>query len=212
MNSANAFSYAISGSFNEDQISKYGDYVAQSTAILQGAGGWLAQQATKTLDQFTKFVDSRAWEMGKRLLGTSDGDYVSRFDIGYLGSITGIQGAQGHMRDVIMAHPELMQLYLDGEISGFDGELSNWCQGIGVENLTYRRMWNGVLNLSQVDDVNVLHHTHFHDTLGGKFSFRERVDAHKTHAAIDHHRLTTLFDLTSPSGELLKKHQPQEEE
>lgn len=212
MNSANAFSYAISGSFNEEQISKYGDYVAQSTAMLQGAGGWLAQQAAKTLDNVSKFIDSRAWEMGKRLIATSDGDFVGRFDVGYLGSIVALQGAQGRMQDVIMAHPELMQLYLDGEICGFNGEFSNWSQGVGVENMTYRRMWDGVLNLSQVDDVNVLKHTHFADTLGGKFSFRERVDCHKTHAAIDHHRLTTMFDLTSPEGELLKKHRKQEEE
>lgn len=211
MNSANAFSYAISGSFTEDQISKYSDYVAQSTAALQGAGGWLAQQAGKTADQFSKFFNSRAWEMSKRLLGDSDGDYVGRFDIGYLGSINGLQSAQGRMQDVIMAHPEMMQLYLDGEICGFNGEFSNWSQGLREENLTYRGMWNGVTHLEKVDGVNTLHHTHFNDSVGGKFSFRERVNAHKTHAAITHHMLTTLFDLTSPDGGRQKKHQDVEE-
>lgn len=211
MNSANAFSYAISGSFTEDQISKYSDYVAQSTAALQGAGGWLAQQANKTADQFTKFFNSRAWEMGKRLLGSSDGDYVGRFDIGYLGSISGLQGAQGRMQDVIMAHPGLMQLYLDKEICGFNGEFTNWSQGLKEENLTYRGMWSGVMNLDKVNDVNVLRHTHFNDSIGGKFSFREKVNAHKTHAAIDHHLLTTMFDLTSADNDRMKKHQSVEE-
>lgn len=206
MNSANAFSYAISGSFTESQIAKYGDYVNQSASLLQGAGGWLAQQANKTLETFDKFVNSRAWEMGKRLLGTSDGDYVGRYEIGYLGSIEALQGAQGHMRDIIMAHPAMMQMYLDEEISGYGGDFSNWNTGIAADNLFYRRVMNGVLNLETVDDKAQLRHTHYYDTVGGQLSFRERVDSHKTWAAIDHHRAKKMFDLTSEEGAKLKSY------
>lgn len=206
MNSANAFSYAISGSFTENQIAKYGDYVNQSASLLQGAGGWLAQQANKTLETFDKFVNSRAWEMGKRLLGTSDGDYVGRYEIGYLGSIEALQGAQGHMRDIIMAHPAMMQMYLDEEISGYGGDFSNWNTGVGADNLFYRRVMNGVLNLETVDDKAQLRHTHYFDTVGGQLSFRERVDSHKTWAAIDHHRAKKMFDLTSEEGAKLKSY------
>jgi len=207
MNSANAFSYAISGSYTEDQINKYGQYVNQSAAALQGLGGWLADQAGKTLQTFDKFLNSRAWEMGRRLLGNSDGDFVPRYEVGYLGSESALQGAQGHMRDVIMAHPLMQQMYLDGEIVGYNGEFSDWCTGVGEDNLFYRKIWNGVLKLEEVDGVNTLKHTHYQDTVGGKYSFRERVDAHKTHAAITHHMASTLFDLTSELGEKQKSHQ-----
>lgn len=206
MNSANAFSYAISGSFTENQIAKYGDYVNQTASALQGAGGWLAQQANKTLESFDKFVNSRAWEMGKRLLGQSDGDYVGRYEIGYLGSIEALQGAQGHMRDMIMCHPALMGMYMNEEISGYGGDFSAWNTGIAEENIFYRRMWNGVMNLETVDDKPQLRHTHYYDTVGGQLSFRERVDSHKTHAAIDHHRLKSMFDLTSEMGDKLKSY------
>lgn len=206
MKSANAFSYAISGSFNENQIAKYGAYVNQSAAALQNAGGWLAQQANKTLDSFNTFVNSRAWEMGKRLLGQSDGDYVGRYEIGYLGSLEGLQGAQGHMRDIIMCHPGLQQMYLDEEISGYAGDFSNWNTGIKEENLFYRRMWNGVLNVETVDDKPTLRHTHYYDTVGGQLSFREIVNSHKTHAAIDHHMAKKMFDVTSEMGDKLKSY------
>jgi hypothetical protein len=207
MKSANAFSYAISGSYTEDQMSRYGDYINQSAAALQGLGGWLSDQANKTLQTFDKFLNSRAWEMGRRLLGNSDGDFVPRYEVGYLGSIEALQNAQGFMRDVIMAHPVLQQLYLDGEISGYGGEFSAWCTGVGQDNLFYRKMWDGALNLEQVDGVNQLRHTHFRDTIGGKYSFREKVDSHKTHAAITHHMASTLFDLTSEEGNKRKSHQ-----
>ncbi|HFT2124618.1 TPA: hypothetical protein RG892_000383 [Pseudomonas aeruginosa] len=204
MRSANAFSHAISGSFTEESIAKYADYVNNSTALLQNAGGWLGEQAKKTLDCFTSFVNSRAWEMGKRLLNKNDGEYVGRYSIGYLGSIEALQGAEGYMRDYIMANPVMMQLYLDGEIEGYGGEFSKFCSGVGEENLFYRRSMNGLLNLTTVDDKPHLRHTHYHDSLGGKISFRERCDVQKTWAAIDHHRAKSLFDLTSPAGNKLK--------
>lgn len=215
MKSANAFSYAISGSFTESQINRYGEYVNGTAAALQGVGGWLEKQATKTMECFDKFKNSRAWEMGKRLLGQSDGDYVGRYEIGYLGSLEGLQGAQGHMRDIIMCHPALQQMYMDKEISGYDGNFSAWCTGIGADNLFYRKMWSGVLNLSTTDEgPPTLRHTHYFDTAGGGvgYSFREKVDSHKTHIAIDHHRAKKMFDVTSEQGDKLKSYiEPSEE-
>ena len=204
MNSANAFSYAISGSFTEETINQYADYVNNTTAMLQNMGGWLGEQAKKTLSNFDNFLNSRAWEMSKRLLSTQDGEYVSRYSIGYLGSVSALQGAQGYMRDYIMAHPGLQQQYLDGEIEGYGGEFSHFCTGVGESNIFYRRSMNGILNLSEVDGKQHLRHTHYHDSLSGSLSFRERVDIHKTWTAIDHHRLTSAFDITSEAGNKLK--------
>lgn len=210
MNSANAFSYAISGSFTEDTINQYADYVNQTTSMFQNMGGWLGEQAKKTLNNFDNFLNSRAWEMSKRLLNTQDGEYVSRYAIGYLGSVTALQGAQGYMRDYIMAHPALQQAYLDEEIEGYNGEFSHFCNGVGEANLFYRRAMNGVLNLQEVDGKQHLRHTHYNDSLSGRISFREREDIHKTWRAIDHHRLSSVFDLTSEQGHKLKSFADQE--
>jgi len=206
MNSANAFSYAISGSFTDEAINKYAEYVNNTTAMLQNAGGWLGQQATKTLENFDNFLNSRAWEMSKRLLGNEDGEFVSRYAVGYLGSIQALQGAEGYMRDYIMAHPDLMRDYLAEEISGYGGEFSHFCTGVAEDNLFYRRAMNGLLNLTVVEEKAQLRHTQYNDTLGGKLPFRERVDIQKTWRAIDHHRLSTTFDLTSERGERVKSY------
>lgn len=204
MNSANAFTFAISGSYTENQMQQYQQYVNQSAAAFQSVGGWLAQQATKAVDNFSNFMDSRAWEMGKRLLNNQDGEYVGRFEIGYLGTVHGLQGAQGFMRDYIMAHKGLHQDWLDGNIEGYDGEFHARCRGIGEENIFYRRAMHGLLNLEMVNDAPQMRHTHYHESLGGGLSFRERVDIQKTWTAVDHHRAKALFDVTSPSNQPLK--------
>lgn len=204
MNSANAFTYAISGSYTENQMNKYSDYVNQGAALFQQTGGWLAEQANRALDGFNTFLNSRAWEMSKRLLGKSDGDFVGRFDIGYLGSIDGLQGAQGYMRDYIMAHQGLMQDFLDERIEGYGGNVNPLCTGVADQNVFWRRAMNGLLNVQMVEDKPQLRHTHYSESLGGGLSFRERVDVQKTWAAIDHHRAKQMFDVTSESGKYYK--------
>jgi hypothetical protein len=204
MNSAHAFSYAVSGSYTENQMQKYADYVNNSTQAFQQAGGWLAQQATNALEGFNSYMTSRAWEMGKRLLGKSDGDYVGRFEVGYLGSVAGLQGAQGFMRDYIMAHEGLHQDYLDEKISGYDGVFSPLNVGIGQENIFWRRAMNGLLHLETKDDVTRLKHAHYLESSGGGLSFRERVDVQKTWTAVGYHRTKGLFDITSETNKALK--------
>lgn len=213
LNSANAFSYAISGSFSDEGIAQYSNYLENTTALFKNAGGWLGEQAAKTMQGFDHFFSSKAWELGKRLLAKDDGEYVSRFSIGYLGSVVALQGAEGSMRDIIMAHPTLQQLYRDEEISGYAGDFSIWNFGIKEENLFWRKMMNGVLDLEVVDDKATLKHVHFSDTVGGVgLSFREIVDSHKTHAAINHHHAKGMFDITSAEGGYLKSYVPPEEE
>jgi len=204
MNSAEAFSYAVSGSYTENQMQKYAQYVNDSTQAFQQAGGWLAQQATNALEGFNNFLTSRAWEMGKRLLGNSDGDYVGRFEVGYLGSVAGLQGAQGFMRDYIMAHAGLHQDYLDEKISGYDGNFSPLNVGIAEENIFWRRAMNGMLHIEAKDDLSRLKHSHYLESSGGGLSFRERVDVQKTWAAIGLHRTKALFDITSETNQALK--------
>lgn len=211
MNSANAFVYAVSGSYNEAQMKRHEAFINQSASMFQGAGGWLADQANKAMESFNLFLNSKAWELGKRLLGKVDGEYVSRYDIGYLGSVEALQQAQGYMRDYIMSHPGLMQDYLDEFVEGYGGEFHGLCKGVGADNLFYRRAMDGVLNLQTVDEKPQLRHTHYQESFGVGLSFRERVNVHKTYAAIDHHRAKGLFDITSPEGKKLEKKEVSEQ-
>jgi len=205
MNSADAFVYAMSGSYTENQMQHYANYVNQNNST-QGVSGWLAQQATKSLDNFNTFLTSRAWEMGARLAAQREGDFVGQFDIGYLGSINGLQGARGFMRDYIMAHAGLHQDYLDEKIEGYGGDFHSRCTGIAEENMFWRRAMNGVLNFTEKENVPQLRHAHYHESLGGGLSFRERNNIQKTWAAIDHHRAKQLFDITSPGNVELGKY------
>lgn len=200
MNSADAFSFSISGSHTESSISRYADYLNRANNALGRFGGWLGDQAARNMESFDNFLSSRAWEMGKRLLNKEDGEFVGRYSIGYLGSVNAQQNADGYMRDVIMANPIIQQLYLDGEVNGYDGDFSHFCSGIGADNLIWRRMFDGVVNLTREEEVNRLSRVSYNDSAVGKYSYRDKVYAHKTHAASNHHIATTQFDITSSKG------------
>ena len=200
MNSADAFSFSISGSHTESSISRYADYLNRANNALGRFRGWLGDQAARNMESFDNFLSSRAWEMGKRLLNKEDGEFVGRYSIGYLGSVNAQQNADGYMRDVIMANPIIQQLYLDGEVNGYDGDFSHFCSGIGADNLIWRRMFDGVVNLTKEEEVNRLSRVSYNDSAVGKYSYRDKVYAHKTHAASNHHIATTQFDITSSKG------------
>lgn len=200
MNSADAFSFSISGSHTEQSINRYADYLNRANQALNRFGGWLGEQAARNMESFDNFLSSRAWEMGKRLLNKEDGEFVGRYSIGYLGSLSAQQNAEGYMRDIIMANPIVQQMYLDGEIDGYGGDFSHFCTGIGEANLIWRRMYDGVVNLTVEDEVNRLRRTSYSDSVAGKYSYRDKVFAHKTIAASNHHIATTEFDITSSEG------------
>lgn len=212
MNSADAFSFSISGSHTETSISRYADYLNRTNSALGRFGGWLGDQAARNMESFDTFLQSRAWEMGKRLLNKEDGEFVGRYSIGYLGSVSAQQNADGYMRDVIMANPIIQQLYMDEEIDGYGGEFSHFCKGIGADNLIWRRMFDGVVNLDKLEEVNRLRRTSYNDSAVGKYSYRDKVYAHKTHAASNHHIATTQFDITSSAGNKRKSFMDLEEE
>lgn len=197
MNSASAFNHAISGAMSEQQVQQYSSFIQASHQQIQNVGGWLHGQVQKTMDNFNDFVNSRAWEMSSRIVAKNEGDYVGRFDVGYLGSLQGFHNAQGLMRDYIMANPTMMALYNDGFIDGYDGKFNDHCHGIGADNLFYRKATNGLVMEDTVDDKTVMRHSHYRDTLGGELSFRERENIAKTWRAADIHLAETMFDITS---------------
>ena len=195
MNSAHAFVFAMSGSFTDQQMAQNAAYVNQNVEAIKGSGGWLASQATRIQDGFNNFLNSRAWELGKRLSGAAnDGEYVGRFEIGYLGTVDGILGAQGTMVNYIMANPRHMQAFLDGQIEGYS-DMHPLCKGVGVANPFFRKAMHGVLDLQEVDGTYQLSHSHFVDTGNEALPFRDVANIHKTWNAADYHRMKGLFDI-----------------
>lgn len=201
MNSAHAFAYAMSGSFTDQQIAQNAAYVNQNVAAVQAAGGWLAGQATKILDNFNNFLNSRAWEFGRRLNAQSENGYVGRFDVGFLGTADAILGAQGLMSNYIMANPRHMQAMLDGLIDTYS-DLSMSCVGVGAANPFYRKAMHGIMDLQMVDGKPVLSHSHFQDTNGTLVSFTDLDSIHRTWKASDIHRAKGLFDIKKDDDEV----------
>jgi len=204
MNSAHAFAYAMSGSFTDQQIAQNAAYVNQNVAAVQAAGGWLAGQATKILDGFNNFLNSRAWEFGRRLAAQSENGYVGRFDIGFIGSAEGILGAQGLMANYIMANPRHMQAMLDGLIDNYK-DLASTCTGVGIANPFYRKAMNGIMDLQMVDGKAKLSHSHFFDTGGTQLSFTDLDSIHRTWSASDIHRAKGLFDVKRDEDDVVSE-------
>lgn len=210
MNAADAFSFSCAGAIDEGRMRQYAGYVQMNFDNVKGMGGWLAKEAEKTLDRFSNFMNSRAWELSKILTGNGDGEYVGRFDIGYLGSLNAQQQAQGFMRDYIMANPLVMQMYLDGGLEGYGGDFSQFCNSVGKNNVFYRNATHGIVQTETKDDVQKTWFSHFGDVPGTGMSFREQADIMRTWKATNHLIGSQLFDMTSPSNK--KMNEDNEEE
>lgn len=200
-NSAHMFSHAISGSFSDQQMQQNAQYVQQQLGAAQQMGGWLAKQAESIADSFNKFMDSRMWELSRRLDGKDGDRFLGHFEIGYLGSPDAILGAEGLMANYIMANPAHALAFKEGKIKGYEG-LSPMCTGIGAENLFFRKARHGVMEMEMQDNVPVSHHSHFQDMGGTFLSFRDRTAIDMTWTAADHHRAKGLFDIKSEKGSI----------
>ncbi|UPT54038.1 hypothetical protein [Vibrio phage phiKT1019] len=180
---------------------------------IQNVGGWLGEGATNFMDSFKNFVNSRAWDLASRIRGNSESNYIGYYDIGVATSVEMLQASQGFMRDYIMAMPGVMELYQEGDISGWEGQFSDWCSGTGEDNIYYRRQMHGLLQLEEVEDKNVAFTKHYYDSVAGTgLSVRERYDLALTRTAVNHHLAGNLFDITNADGELRKSAQEKEAE
>lgn len=200
MNSVDLFTHAFAGAQTESSMKSYSQSVNIGVGDLTG---WMAEKANEMKADFKSFMDSRLWEFSARIMGDGDGDYVGRFEIGYLGTANGLQGAQGFMRDYIMASPTVRQMYEDDLLDGYGGEFSSDNVGIGRDNIYFRRATNGVVRREN----DRMLHSHFSDTGLPGLSFRERVNIHKTWRAADAWLAETFLDITSVRGENRKDHQ-----
>lgn len=203
MNSSDIFTMGAAGAQSEASIGLYQNFVNSSFSnVPDSVSGWLLEKTEKLKSGFKSFIDSRMWELSARIGGGNEGEFVGRFNVGYLKSIGSFQNAEGVMRDYIMANANVSQLYADDIIEGYGGEFSLRNTGVGKDNIFWRQANNGVF---RKEDENWLH-SHYLETSGNKLSFRERVDVHRTWRAIDHHIATTYLDITSPTSRKRKDH------
>lgn len=207
MNICRAFSMGTAGVVHDNQMQSYANMIQMNYSQIQGVGGWLGDGASDFMSGFNNFVSSRAWDLASRIRGQQE-TAIGYYDIGRVQSIEGLQTSQGFMRDYIMAMPGVMELYQEGELSGWEGDFSSWCTGVGEDNIYYRRQMHGMLQLDTVDDVHTARTKHYYDSVAGVgLSVRERYDLAVTRRATNHYLANSLFDITSGTGELRKSAQ-----
>lgn len=199
MNVTAAFMRATSGSMTDNSAAVFDGYMANMYQKYDNLTGWLGDTLNSVKELHTNFMNSRMWEFSNRVNG-KDGQYVGRFEIGYLSEVQYQQQALGFMRDYMMANPELMALYQTGQVSGYDGDFHNACTGIGRENYFYNRSIDGKVIFDK--EENTLTRTTFSSSRDQltHLSIAERVGIHRTWQATNLHIAKNLFDPTSVSN------------
>lgn len=196
MNVTAAFMRASSGSMTDNSAAVFNDYMTSMYQKYDNLTGWLGETLNTVKDAHNSFMNSRMWEFSNRVKG-KDGQYVGRFEIGYLSDIGYQQQAVGFMRDYMMANPLAMELYQQDRISGFDGDFHPACSGIGRDNYFYNRSVDGkVMYDKEEQTLNRTVYNSSRDNLT-HLSFSERVDIHRTWQATNLHLAKNLFDPTS---------------
>lgn len=210
MNVTAAFMRASSGSMTDGSAAVYDNYMASMYQKYDNLTGWLGETLNTVKDLHSTFMNSRMWEFSNRING-KDGQYVGRFEIGYLSEVQYQQQATGFMRDYIMANPLLMSLYQDDRVSGYDGDFSQACTGIGRDNYFYNRSIDGkVMYDEEEKTLNRTMYTGSRDKLT-HLGFSERVDIHRTWQATNLHLAKNLFDPTSMlNGNILSMEEAEE--
>lgn len=199
LNVTSAFSRACSGSMTESSAAQFNNYMSGFYEKYDNLSGWLGETLTSVKEAHTSFMNSRMWEFSNRVNG-KDGQYVGRFEIGYLSEVKYQQQATGFMRDYIMANPLLMGLYLEDRVSGYDGDFNALCSGLERENYFYAKSIDGkVMYDKEEQTLNRTVFSSSRDQLT-HLTFSERVDIHRTWQATDLHIAKNLFDPTSVMG------------
>lgn len=199
MNATSAFTRACSGSMTEASAGAFNNFMTGFYEKYDNLSGWLGDTLTSVKEAHNTFMNSRVWEFSNRVNG-KDGQYVGRFEIGYLSEVEYQQQATGFMRNYIMANPLLMELYQEERVSGYDGDFNPLCNGLGLENYYYSKAIDGkVMYDKEKETLNRTVYSSSRDQLT-HLTFSERVDIHRTWQATNLHIAKGLFDPTSITG------------
>lgn len=200
LNATSAFTRACSGSMTDASAGAFDKFMNGFYDKYQNLSGWLGETLNTVKEAHKNFMDSRMWEFSNRVNG-KDGQFVGRFDIGYLSEAQYQRQATGFMRDYIMANPLLMDLYQDGRVDGYGGDFSDLCTGIGRDNFYYNKTIDGKVMFDKEENtLNRTVYTSSRDSLT-HLAFSERVDIHRTWQATNLHIAANLFDPTSIIGD-----------
>ena len=197
LNATSAFSMGTSGSLSQGAADAYNAYMGNLYDRYSNLGGWLGETLNTVKTEHENFMNSRLWEFSKRV--NKDGHFVGRFEIGYLSEAHYQSQATGIMRNYIMANPNVMQLYMDDRISGFEGEFASLCSGLGRDNYYYNKAIDG---MNIYDTETGLARTDYNASRDGRtaLSVRERIDINRTWNASNLHVAKGLFDMTNVQG------------
>lgn len=200
INATSAFTRACSGSMTDASAGVYNTFMSNFYSKYENLTGWLSDTLDTVKEAHTNFMNSRMWEFGNRING-KDGQYVGRFEIGYLSEVEYQQQATGFMRDYIMANPAMMSLYQEERISGYGGDFSDLCTGIGRDNYYFNKAMDGKVHFDK--EANTLIRTNYSNSRDNlsHLTFSERVDIHRTWQATNLHIAEGLFDPSGCSGD-----------
>lgn len=200
LNATSAFTRACSGSMTDASAGAFDTFMSGFYDKYQNLSGWLGETLNTVKEAHKNFMDSRMWEFSNRING-KDGQYVGRFEIGYLSEAQYQRQATGFMRDYIMANPLLMDLYQEGRVDGYGGDFSDLCSGVGRDNFYYNKAIDGKVMFNEEENtLNRTVYTSSRDSLT-HLTFSERVDIHRTWQATNLHIAANLFDPTSIIGD-----------
>jgi acylphosphatase len=108
----------------------------------ENLSGWLGETLESVKEAHKTFMNSRMWEFSNRING-KDGQFVGRFEIGYLSEVQYQQQATGFMRDYIMANPALMRNSIRRP------ERLVWYIDVGVDNDGNNAVQNFIRTIKQ---------------------------------------------------------------
>lgn len=197
INVTSAFSMGIAGGMSEHAAGVYNRFMGNMFEKYQNLSGWLSGAVDNAVQAHENFMNSRMWEFSKRI--GNDGHFVGRFEVGYLSEVQYQQQATGFMRNFILANPEMWALYDAERVSGYDGDFSDRCNGVGRDNYYYNKAMDGLVH--KVDDHML--RTHFNSSVDNytHLSAMERINVQRTWSATNIHIAKNLFDPTSVTGD-----------
>lgn len=190
LDAGSAFGYVSCGIPSETAMSNYSEHVNNTLNNFKKLGGWFERTANRVKEGHDRFINSRIWELGKRLNENHRNRFIGAFDIGYLNTIESQSEAQGLMRNYIMANPNVMTSYLDGKIEGYNGDFT--CSGVGSVNPFYRQAVNGIIMKTEdgYERTNYILPSHYN------LSFHDKINILSTWESSNRFLMKDIFTFT----------------
>lgn len=185
MSVTKAFTFGVCGSMSPQLANQFDNQMNDFFKSQGHLSGWLGEKLQQVKESHNHFMKSHMWEFS-RLNDMKEGQFVGRFEIGYLSEVQYQQQATGFMRDIIMANPNMGRLYDEGRVSGYDSEFK-LDMGIARDNYYYNKVQDGRVRLDEErGDISLTHFISSRDSFL-RYTTKQRKDAYRTWRASDIH-------------------------